>query len=88
MIRKKKKHRRASFRCGEDAVDRWLKTRARQAKDKRLSVTRVLLDEDGVIAGYYTPAMGLVHFDELPGYPLKLMLPWSLLDAIMRGGTR
>jgi hypothetical protein len=24
-------------------------------------------------------------FQELPGHPMKLMLPWSLLDALMKG---
>ncbi|MFH2008639.1 MAG: N-acetyltransferase [bacterium] len=76
-----KKHRRATLRCGEEAVDRWLKTQARQAQDKRLSVTRVLLDAVDTIAGYYTLALGQVHFDELPHEHAR-RLPQTLLPII------
>ncbi|MCP4675515.1 MAG: GNAT family N-acetyltransferase [Deltaproteobacteria bacterium] len=160
-----KSHDRSAFTSGDDGVDRWLKKRARQARKKRLSITRVLLEEPNTIAGYYTLAMGQVNFDdlphayarklpstllpiitlawlgvderyhgkglggrilaqaladchttgqampfvavlldcanpgaksfyqhydfeELPGHPMTLMLPWSLLDAMMRRGVR
>ena len=59
-------HPRRSFRCGEAKVDDWLATRALQHQDKRLSVTRVLIDETAAIAGYYTLATGLVDFGDLP----------------------
>ena len=76
-----KSHSRGMFSSGESAVDAWLKKRARQAQDKRLSVTRVLLDDIGRIAGYYTLAMGLVNFDELPAEDTK-KLPSTLLPII------
>jgi hypothetical protein len=59
-------HPRRSFRCGEDKVDDWLATKALQQQEKRLSVTRVLLDEASAIAGYYTLATGQVDFGDLP----------------------
>ena len=76
-----KSHPRAKFSSGENVVDEWLKKRARQAQDKRLSVTRVLLDDAGKIAGYYTLAMGQVNFDELPAEQTK-KLPHTLLPII------
>jgi GNAT superfamily N-acetyltransferase len=64
-----------------DLVDEWLKKRARQVQEKQLSVTRVLLREPNIIAGYYTLAMGQVNFDELP-YEMVRKLPRTLLPTI------
>ncbi|MFZ5572157.1 MAG: GNAT family N-acetyltransferase [Thermodesulfobacteriota bacterium] len=61
-----KSHKRAAFCSGADGVDDWLKKHARQAQEKRLSVTRMLIKEPDIIVGYYTLAMGQVNFDELP----------------------
>lgn len=76
-----KSHPRAKFSSGESVVDEWLHKRARQAQDKRLSVTRVLISDTGKIAGYYTLAMGQVNFDELPAEQTK-KLSHTLLPII------
>src|SRR5439155_6279373 len=71
------------FQCGEERVDDWLATKALQHQEKHLSVTRVLLDEAGVIAGYYTLATGQVDFGDLPAEVTKRlprrMLPVAVL---------
>ena len=59
-------HPRKAFTCGQVQVDDWLHTKALQHQEKRLSVTRVLLDETGFVAGYYTLATGQVDFGDLP----------------------
>jgi GNAT superfamily N-acetyltransferase len=74
----RREHHRKQFRCGEEPVDDWLATKALQNQDKHLSVTRVLLDEAGTIAGYYTLATGQVDFGDLPaelakGLPRRLL---------------
>jgi len=61
-----RRHPRKQFHCGESAVDDWLKTKALQHQQKHLSATKVLLDADGNIAGYYTLATGQVDFSDLP----------------------
>ena len=66
LERLRRAHRRKEFHCGEERVDDWLATKALQHQDKRLSVTRVLVDEVGAIAGYYTLATGQVDFGDLP----------------------
>lgn len=71
-------HPRKRFRCGEPAVDDWLATRALQNLDKHLSVTKVLLDDAGAIAGYYTLASGQVDFGDLPA-ELSKRLPRRML---------
>jgi GNAT superfamily N-acetyltransferase len=61
-----RKHFRRSFRCGEGAVDDWLRTKALQHQEKYLSMTRVLLDSIGSVCGFYTLATGQVDFGGLP----------------------
>lgn len=61
-----KSHRRRQFDCGQGAVNDWLRTKALQHQEKRLSATKVLLDGNGAIAGFYMLATGQVDFAELP----------------------
>ncbi len=85
---------RGSFTSGQPEVDAWLKTRALQNQDKNLSVTRVLLGPDGILAGYYTLATGQVDFGELPPemtrkLPRRMLpvaiLAWLGVDAGRQG---
>jgi GNAT superfamily N-acetyltransferase len=59
-------HPRRAFRCGEQQVEDWLASKALQNQEKHLSTTKVLLDDTGAIAGYYTLATGQVDFNDLP----------------------
>lgn len=61
-----KNHPRKTFTSGQADVDDWLKTKALQHQAKHLSVTKVLLDPAGSIAGYCTLATGQVDFGDLP----------------------
>lgn len=61
-----KSHPRRKFRCGEQAVDDWLRSKALQNQRKHLSATKALLDSDDGIAGFYTLATGQVDFNDLP----------------------
>jgi GNAT superfamily N-acetyltransferase len=76
----RREHPRRSFHCGEEAVENWLTTKALQHREKHLSVTKVLLAEDGRIAGYYTLATGQVNFGDLPA-ELGKELPRRLLPV-------
>jgi GNAT superfamily N-acetyltransferase len=75
-----REHPRRKFSSGEAVVDDWLATKALQQQDKRLSVTRVLLDDAGSIAGYYTLATGQVDFGDLP-VDLAKRLPRRVLPV-------
>lgn len=83
LERLEKQHPRARFRSGVDEVDRWLSQNALQHQEKRLSVSRALLDESDDIAGYYTLATGQVDFGDLsPNITRKLpnrRLPVAIL---------
>ena len=76
-------HSRKGFVSGQADVDDWLKTKALQNQEKHLSVTKVLLDGAGAVAGYYTLAMGQVDFGALPPEVAKKlprrMLPVAVL---------
>ena len=61
-----RKHPRSKFQCGESRCRIGLTTKALQHQEKNLSVTKVLLDAAGNIAGYYTLATGQIDFGELP----------------------
>jgi ribosomal protein S18 acetylase RimI-like enzyme len=61
-----KSHKRQSFDCGNSAVNDWLRKSAWQSQSKRLTTTKVLLDETARIAGYYTLATSQVDFVDLP----------------------
>jgi len=78
-----KAHPRKAFASGQADVDDWLKTKALQHQEKHLSITKVLLDEAGAIAGYYTLATGQVDFGDLPADVAKKlpkrMLPVAVL---------
>lgn len=78
-----KTHPRKSFASGQADVDDWLKTKAFQNQDKRLSVTKVLLDEAGTIAGYYTLATGQVDFADLPADVVKKLPKRTLPVAVL-----
>jgi GNAT superfamily N-acetyltransferase len=76
-------HPRKEFRSGVSEVDDWLARNALQNQDKHLSTTRVLLDDQDEIAGYYTLASGQVDFGDLPPDVVKKlprrMLPVAVL---------
>jgi GNAT superfamily N-acetyltransferase len=75
-----RQHPRKSFRSGEAQVDDWLATKALQNQEKHLSATKVLLDEAGLITGFYTLATGQVDFGDLPPEVTK-RLPRQMLPV-------
>ncbi len=80
LERLQRSHQRRTFDCGQSEVNDWLHTKALQHQDKRLSATRIILDRDGAIAGFYTLATGQVDFGDLPT-ELARKLPRRALPA-------
>ena len=83
LERLRREHARRRFHSGEEKVDHWLATKALQHQEKRLSVTKVLLDEAGSIAGYYTLAAGQVDFTDLPAEAAKQLPRRALPVAVL-----
>lgn len=73
-------HPRSAFDCGQSEVNDWLRTKAFQNQEKRLSATKALLDQEGDIAGFYTLATGQVDFGDLPS-ELARQLPRRALPV-------
>jgi GNAT superfamily N-acetyltransferase len=80
LERLQREHSRGRFRSGQADVDEWLATKALQHQEKHLSVTKVLVDDRGAVAGYYTLATGQVDFGELP-VELAKRLPRRVLPV-------
>jgi GNAT superfamily N-acetyltransferase len=76
-------HPRRTFRSGQEQVDDWIATKALQHQEKHLSVTKVLLDGVGVIAGYYTLATGQVDFSDLPAETVRRLPRRQLPVAVL-----
>jgi GNAT superfamily N-acetyltransferase len=83
LERLRRGHARKDFHCGEKEVDDWLASKALQHQEKHLSVTKVLLDEAGAIAGYYTLATGQVDFGDLPAEVAKRLPQRTLPVAVL-----
>jgi GNAT superfamily N-acetyltransferase len=79
----RREHPRAAFCSGQEAVDGWLSKQALQNQEKHLSVTRVLLDEEGRISGFYTLATGQVDFSDLPAELVKKLPRRALPVAVL-----
>jgi GNAT superfamily N-acetyltransferase len=76
----RRNHPRRSFHSGQQSVDDWLATKALQHQTKHLSATKVLIDDRGAIAGYYTLAPAQIDFSDLPA-ELSRRLPHRMLPA-------
>jgi GNAT superfamily N-acetyltransferase len=82
LFGKQHKPLRASFSCGEEALEAYLKTRARKEMDNSIAVVYVLRDAvEDRIAGYYTLSSLSIELPEemrkdlakYPEYPATLI---------------
>lgn len=76
-------HPRRSFDCGQKLVNDWLRTKAFQHQEKRLSATKALLDPQGTLAAFYTLATGQVDFGDLPPELVKQLPRRALPVAVL-----
>jgi GNAT superfamily N-acetyltransferase len=83
LERLRREHPRRKFHCGVKEVDHWLTTKALQHQEKHLSASKVLLDDKGAIAGYYTLATGQVDFGDLPAEVINQLPRRTLPVAIL-----
>ncbi|MCA9264601.1 MAG: GNAT family N-acetyltransferase [Planctomycetales bacterium] len=90
----KKSHPRRKFESGQNEVDEWLKKSAFQSQKKHLTTTKVLLDDQRQIVGYYTLAFSQIDFSDLPAELTKTLprrhlpvgvLAWLGVDRTFQG---
>ena len=82
-----KNHNRAAFACGEEALDRYLKTQASQDIRNNVAAVFVLLDnaQDKIVVGYFTLSAWAVLPSELPVEVLKRLPRYERLPATLLG---
>jgi ribosomal protein S18 acetylase RimI-like enzyme len=78
-------HDRKSFSSGVDALDRYLREFATQDIKRRISNCFVALNDNNVIAGYYTFAATSLPLTEISAEEAKRLPRYSLLPAGLIG---
>lgn len=77
---------RALFSCGEEALDRYLRERARREMQQRVAAVWILLDEEANrIAGFYTLSAVVVERTELPSTLTHRMARYNVYPATLIG---
>ena len=81
------KHRREEFDCGVDALNEYLKKRARKEMDALLAVCFVAVPESdpGCIAGFYTLSAATILTTELPEAVTKKLPRYGEFPATLLG---
>ena len=80
------KHDRESFRCGQDVLDRYLRTQASQDIRRRVSTCFVAIEiASGRLAGYYTIAAAGIPTPDLPSEVTKKLPRYPSLPAVRIG---
>ena len=81
------KHDRAAFSCEEDALTRYIKERANQELEKKVTAVYVLTHDGKTITGYYTLSQSAIDAGEIPEeVSKKLRLPkYKILPATLLG---
>ena len=80
-------HDRQRFDCGVAALDRYLRTQARQEMDRDVAVGCVLVPADTPrsIAGYYSLSSTAVRLTDLPEITRKRLPRYPLVPATLLG---
>src|SRR5271170_2313299 len=79
-------HDRGSFHCGEEALDRYLKTQATQDIRRRIANCFVAVEAaSGLLAAYYTIAAASIPLVDLPPEDAKRLPRYPTLPAVRIG---
>jgi predicted GNAT family N-acyltransferase len=95
---KAKRHDRADFDCGEEPLNRYLRTLAAQHRAKGIATTFVLVDSESPskILGYYSLSAASLEFARLteadrkglPAYPIPAVRIGRLATSVSARGQR
>jgi GNAT superfamily N-acetyltransferase len=67
-----KDHDRSEFRCGSEALDRYLRQQARQDAEKHVAAPFVLVEpQQAAVLGYYTLSASVVGVEDIPAEMAK-----------------
>ena len=80
------RHDRAAFTCGEEALDRYLRTQATQDMRRRIASCFIALETmSGRLTGYYTIAAASIPAPQLPPEMRKCLPRYPTLPAVRIG---
>jgi GNAT superfamily N-acetyltransferase len=81
-----KEHDRATFSCGEEALDRYIRTQATQDIRRRIANCFVAVETiTGRIAAYYTLSSASIPTPDLPPETIKRLPRYPTLPAVRIG---
>ena len=78
-------HDRSAFVSGSHALDRYLREQAKQDMRRRVASCFVAIDNDGIIAGYYTIAATSLILDKLSTERIKRLPRYPSIPAVLLG---
>jgi GNAT superfamily N-acetyltransferase len=78
-------HDRSAFVSGSDVLDRYLREQAKQDMRRRVASCFVAIDNDGIIAGYYTIAATSLILDKLSAERVKRLPRYPSIPAVLLG---
>jgi GNAT superfamily N-acetyltransferase len=81
----KKRHDRAAFSCGVQALDAYLQRQAAQDVEKHAAVVYVAVSEPPVVAGYYTLSQFSIDFVLLPDELARRLPRYPVVPATLLG---
>lgn len=80
------KHDRTNFSCGQEPLDRYIRTQATQDIRRRISTCFVAVETDtGNLAAYYTLAAASIPTPDLPAEITKKLPRYPTLPAVRIG---
>jgi predicted GNAT family N-acyltransferase len=77
-------HDRATFRCGNAALDQWFRTRAGQDQKRKVAQVFVALREERVV-GFYSLSMFTLALESLPDTLAKKLPRYDAIPAALIG---
>jgi ribosomal protein S18 acetylase RimI-like enzyme len=78
-------HDRAAFVCDSPALERYLKTQARQDVEKRLAAVFVLTANGKTVAGYYSLSQFSVQAERIPDQIRRKLTQYQEIPATLIG---
>lgn len=80
-----KVHDRSAFDCGNHALNRYLQQQARQDAQRHVAATFVLLDDDGIVRGFYSLSASLIALPEIPAALSRKLPRYDHLPVTLLG---
>jgi ribosomal protein S18 acetylase RimI-like enzyme len=79
-------HDKAAFSCGNEQLDRYLRSTATQDKKRNIAIPYVIYDKDRQkIIGYYTLSMSGINLEELPQDLAKKLPKYPIVGVNLIG---